>query len=657
MKRLFVLAGLLGCLLSFCANAEAQDDDYVQIYNLIQDADALNNSSQFSEALTRYIQARTTLQRFQRVYPDWNRAVVEFRLNYLAARITEVSEKAPTPETPAVITRPHAAAPLNPPLGTAERSALEGQVGTLQNQVQTLQADKQALEAKLKEALAAQPAASDPRELAKARDRILSLEKENGLLQVSVEQRQAKTAAPEDAKTAERLEKDLAAANQRLAEQARRADVLAAEKGEIQTKLNSLISAPWNSSKLKATQKALDDANRKLAEQAELASRASRDKDGLAARVKALEADAEAMSALRAENAILKKQLTDLKSPASAASIADVSRQLAEARVQIAALESDKEILRLEKIALQGRVKQLMVPPPAAPAVPAIAAAAPEESSRIKQLERDRDDLQKKLEAAQKELYGRKSKGAAATIEDLTGQLTVLRARLAVFETQQVPFTGDELALFKKSRLSLEAADPRAGQKSVHELPSGTAALAAQARRDFEAKDFDKAEQKYLQILRKDEKNIYTLANLAAIQLELNHLDEAEKHSRQAVALNPSDSYSLLVLGQIQFRREKYDESLDALSRAAKLDPQNAEIQNCLGLTLSQKGMRSAAETAFRKAVQLDPSSGSAHHNLAVFYATQRPPWPELARWHYKKAIDAGFPRNRDLEKMLQQAQ
>jgi tetratricopeptide (TPR) repeat protein len=655
MKGLFVLAGLIGFLAFSCAHAVAQDDEYIQIYGVIQDADALGNSSQTGEALAKYIDAQTSLQRFQRIYPDWNRQVIQYRLNYLASRIAEISARTPVAATKTPIAaKPPTTAPPALSLQPREREDFEHQRDLLQSRVQQLQVDKMTLESKLKESLAAQPAAVDPRELAKAEEKIRSLEKENSLLQVSVAQQQTKAAPPVDTAAVEQMKRQLAEASQRLADQTKRADALAGERRALQTKLDSLIPAPWNATNLRETKKALEDANRKLGAQSKLASRLDAEKMNLMARVKLLEADSGTLVALRAENEILKKQLADLKRPAPAGSAVEVTRQLAEARARIAALESDQEIWRLEKIALENRVRHLMASSTAAPApAPAPAATTVEDSSRVKQLERESADLRKKLGAAQKELAGRKARNVATKIEDLTGQLAILRARLAVFETQQIPYTEEEHALFKRTQVSLEAVNPRARQKSVNELPSGSATLVAEARNDFAAKRFDKAEEKYIQILHHDNKNVYTLSNLAAIQLELNHLDDAEQHIHQALAVSPDDSYSLLVLGQIKIRREQYDAALDALSSAAKVDPQNAEIQNYLGLTLSQKGLRTSAETAFRKAIELDPHYAGAHYNLAVFYITQSPPWPELARWHYKKAIDSGFPPNPDLEKML----
>ena len=59
------------------------------------------------------------------------------------------------------------------------------------------------------------------------------------------------------------------------------------------------------------------------------------------------------------------------------------------------------------------------------------------------------------------------------------------------------------------------------------------------------------------------------------------------------------------------------------------------------------------AEAALRKAIQIAPGYGEAHSNLAVIYATQQPPFVELARWHYQKALASGLPQNPEIEKFL----
>jgi tetratricopeptide (TPR) repeat protein len=350
---------------------------------------------------------------------------------------------------------------------------------------------------------------------------------------------------------------------------------------------------------------------------------------------------------------LLKKQIADLKSGATATFAAsDMSQQLAHERAQVARLQKEAEVGALEKSALENRVQQLQSqtmtlaqPPP--PATPNQA----EYEKRIQELTRERDDLQEKLGEANKQIYGNKGLNVAAQIDELSQEVETLRARVSVDEAQVIPYTPEELALFKQP--SPQLVNPQAGKASVHELPADSAALAAEAQNYFSQGQFAKAESDYLQILQRDKNNNIALANLAAIEIELNRLDDAEKHIRAALAQNPQDAYDLSILGHLQFLQGKYDDALNTLSNAAKLDPLNPEIQNYLGVTLAQKGLRAQAETALRKAVQIDPNYGPAHNNLAVIYLSQQPPMVELARWHYEKALAAGQPRNPDLEKAL----
>ena len=589
MKRCFALVFIFLAVALAGAQAQGLDDDYVQIFNLIQQADMLSGT-QPTEALAKYAQAQTALERLQRGSPDWNAKIVSFRLRYVADKMAALTAKAPAPATPAPTapgkasgapagtpSGPEPATPAPPAPAAPAPPDWENQLNLLKEQARQLQADKAILEAKLKEAFALQPAAADPRELAKTEAKLKALQKENDLLKASIELEKSKPAPVAD------------------------------------------------TSALEAARQALADAN----------------------------------------------------------------RDLAQAKAQVGTLEADKEALRLEKAALENRVKQLMAASPASPTAPAPAAelnrikkleekrdalrkqldaanqklaarspkatAAPE-SKQIKQLESERDALRKKLEGANQQLARNKGKAKARQVQELQDQLASARARLEVFEAKPVPYSPEELALFKLPAANLTATAPDPEGKSVRELPGDTAKMVAEARGYFEARQFDKAEQTYEQVLRREQNNVPVLANLALIQIEGNHLEAAEKHVQQAVALEPQNAYSLSVLGLLKFRQAKYDEAIDALSRAAKLEPENAEVQNRLGLALAEKGLRGPAETAFRKAIQIEPNYASAHNNLAVFYITQKPPYAMLARWHYEKAVAAGQPRNPDLEKQLEAA-
>jgi tetratricopeptide (TPR) repeat protein len=643
-----IVALCLMCALPMHARAQSADDQYVRIYNLIQEGDSLNNSRGPAPALQKYLEAQVALERFKKVYPDWNVGVVNFRLNYLATRIAAASALAPAAPAPA--------GPTNKPPASAGQAAqageLQAQLDMLQRQVGQLQAERMVMEARLKEAFASQPPSVDPHEYARAQEKIQSLQKQNDLLTVTLAQQEAKAAAAGPNTNAQkRLIADLADANRKLAEQTERANLLALQKDSLQSRLQHLAAQPTAPSSLDSARKELAEANRKLAAQTELTSQLTLEREALQARLRKANADAETLAGLRAENEILKKQLARSKSPASSKS---KDNPLAQAQAQIAALQSDKQILHLENVALQNRIKQLTAPPIA---MSAASPSAPGDSARVTQLERERDALQKKLDAANQELYGAKDKTAMARVDELRNEINLLRAQLEVFTAQKMPYTPAELALFKASDIKLPVLNPNSDKAPIREIPPGTASLVAEAQKDFAKKHYAEAEKKYLEVLRHDEKNPYTLANLAAIQVEQNHFADAEKHIGQALATAPNDSYSLFILGYLRYRQQKYDDALDALSRAAQLNPQDPEIQNYLGITLSQKGQRAAAETALRKAISLDPNYASAQNNLAVFYATQTPPWIPLARWYYQQALAAGQPHDPELEKLLGQKQ
>ncbi len=292
-----------------------------------------------------------------------------------------------------------------------------------------------------------------------------------------------------------------------------------------------------------------------------------------------------------------------------------VNPELTHLQAQVKSLQSELLAASVEKLALEDRIKQLL---------------APSTNARVSATQ----------------------SADEARLRELDGEVENMRARLATDEAQAVPYTSDELALLKQPEPQ-SAASSGTMVKPPHKLPPGSEKLVTEAQNYFAAKEFDKAALDYRKLLQQDPDNPLALGNLAAIELEQGRLDDAEKHIKAALAQNPDDAYNLSILGYVKFRQEKFDDALDALSRAAKLDPQNPEIENYLGVTLSHKGLRTQAETALRKAIEINPNYPAAQNNLAVIYISDQPPSPELARYHYQKALDAGQPRNPELEKML----
>lgn len=611
MNRLFAI--LLGIAMGVVsAGAQSPEEQYVRIYNLIQQADALQTAGQSGEALPKYLEANTALQRIKRIHPEWQPKIVSYRLNYLAEKIAAIPGAKPAvTETTAESGRPPTPVVAPGAVVTPAPSELQQQLAGLQESVRRLNSEKTILESKLREALATQPAAIDPRELTKAQEKVQSLLKENELLKAGLAQEQARPTSL-NARELEEAKRALADANSKLAEQVVTAGKLAAEKGALQEQVGNLT------------------------------------------------ASAAAAEVLRTENTLLKTQLAQVRSEVAqpgagptTSEVAGLTQKLAEAEASVAAMRSDTEVLRLEKIALESRLKKVL----ATPAAKSATVSREADLERIRDLEQQRDDYLKKLDAANRELQSGKNQEYALKVEQLTREVAKLKSRVEVFEARAIPYSAEELALFQHEPPKLAplgATNKVPGRRSITDLPASTVALAAQAKKHFAAKDYAKAEESYLEILRQDETNADTHANLGAIQLELDRLDEAEKHIQQALAAAPDDVYAVSLWGYLKYRQEKFDEAIVALNRAAKLNPQDADIQNYLGATLIQKGLRGPAEQVFRKAVVLSPGHAGAHYNLAVFYAAENPPNVPLARFHYRKALAAGHPPNPDVEKLFE---
>ena len=573
-------------LIGFLSTASAQQDAdarYVAIYNIIQQADNLVEGNQPKDALNVYLEAETRLENFQKLFPNWDSGIIAYRLSDLQKKIAALKVST-APRKVEVISVLDA---TNPAATQAQAEASE-----LSVQLQTARLENQNLQAKLKEALATQPAAVDASELAAAQSQLRELQKQNELLQNAQLSASVKRLVVTNTDEISKLNEQLAAAAKKYADEHSRAQMLVEENAALQKNLARGSSANA------------------------------------------------ALTVLQSENDRLKSQLTALRSASDgAAAVTELSQRLQDARSQIARLQAAATLANLEKAGLENKVRKLSTQ---------LAESAANFDARLSDLTQQRTDLLRKLELANAKNSSRNVSAAAAQLAALNKEVETLRARIAVDDSKAVPYSAEELALFRERAPGIEPM-----KHSVKELPAGAAALVASAQRHFSKREFAEAEADYAKILTLDANNALALANLATIELQQGKLDNAEKHLKAALAQSPDDAYNLSTLGFLKFRQQKHDEALDSLSRAAKIDPNNPEIQNYLGVTLSHKGQRVAAETALRKALQLDATYAPAHNNLAVIYLSQTPSLPQLARWHYQKALATGQPRNSELEKML----
>ena len=175
---------LVGGINAYAVEQDTNVDDlYIQVYNTILGADEAWQMGKKREAWQLYQQAQSFLKDIKTQYPNWNQKLIDFRLSYINAKLEQFvdNEKDISKEpvhTDKVTTNNVANNDLS----------IQEEVEKLRTQVAQLQSIRTELEKRLKEATSAQPATSDPEQLAKAEKTIAELTQVNTQLQTQLSQ-------------------------------------------------------------------------------------------------------------------------------------------------------------------------------------------------------------------------------------------------------------------------------------------------------------------------------------------------------------------------------------------------------------------------------------------------------------------------------------
>ncbi|MBL9175795.1 MAG: hypothetical protein JNL10_19790 [Verrucomicrobiales bacterium] len=320
------------------------DDDFVEIYQLIQATDAQRENGRFEEARSGYTRAQEMLQTLKKEYPDWNERVVVYRLRYVSEKLSQLP--APTPDTAPVAV----AAGKGPGVPAPQTSPPEGEVITqfrnFQSEISLLKSEKQKLEARLREALTAQPAPVDPKELQAAVERITQLQATNRMLAQRIEIQQAERRNLVDKVLLDEAEEALKSANRTLADQNEKTVSLEilhkrAEAELERLRTGDIAKLQTENSTLKSQVNELASATDRGDQIANLAERVSKLQAGL-------EEARQGNETLLAERAKLERDLENLR-----------ARQSEESIVRLKQLETDLAFARAEGQRQTARAVQL----------------------------------------------------------------------------------------------------------------------------------------------------------------------------------------------------------------------------------------------------------------------------------------------------------
>ncbi|MCC7519396.1 MAG: tetratricopeptide repeat protein [Verrucomicrobiae bacterium] len=448
---------------------------------------------------------------------------------------------------------------------------------------------------------------------------------------------------------------------------------------EVSTPVNTVPkdakpAAPEEAGATPRTSDRIADLERELERARQEISKLHREKGDLESRLKKAEDDLRSAGAsgdervqkLVQENDALKQRLADAESRlkgvgSNAGEIAAVRTELAKAQEAIEKLRGENEQLKTANAGLKGELEEVRgqlrtaTASPASELAPEVLQTLQKENALLRAI------VDRQYQEDSRRMQARDTLGKE--LEELGNRTEAIRRQIQVLATPLSPLSDDERTLLK-TPAAIPREDPTklsgtitsrkgASGDTTPKLSGDNALLASDAKRLFAKGDLEGAATKYEAILKTEPNNVFALSNLGVIRFRQDHIEEAEKALQGALAADPQDAFSLSVLGIVHYRQGRYDDAISVLTRAISINPNNHETHNYLGITYSQKGYQEAAEKELLKAIELKTDYADAHFNLAVVYASQTPPSLELARKHYRRAVELGMQKDPELEKLL----
>ena len=215
-----------------------------------------------------------------------------------------------------------------------------------------------------------------------------------------------------------------------------------------------------------------------------------------------------------------------------------------------------------------------------------------------------------------------------------------MRAKLAVYEAERVPFSPEELALLESGVDETLLSEGPAQSTRTLSMDQGADMdrLEREATQAIDANDFAEYPAT-LQILKFCWITLpFYPPGVCEMQLEdSTWLRHACKKFRSGQLRQRSCCWACCRL------KQNPEEALNHLSKGAAIQPENPQIQNQLGVVLSELGQREAAETAFRKLWHCNPVTPKRTLIWRWFTPVRSlllPNWPcIITNWRWMRAL------------------
>jgi len=544
MKFRKILACLAASLLLAAPSshpAASPQDDYLQIYVMINEGDKLDNSGQKSQAREKYENALNKLEKLKNENPEWEPTIVKYRIKYLNDKLSNLKsakDTSPTPvekpatpaaEKPATTTPPAPSAPApaptpsetpTPAIQKSEAPApavTSDDPSALRQKIIALTGDLESTRTELKQA-------------------------KNDLEQALTEKKQLKeklSASPAPDANVAKLQEENAGLRQKLT--ATEESLKKAAGGELSGEMTSLRG------QVDSLEKKLAEANARSAELTRATDDYKKQIASLTTQLQATGSAGKSDSTLAKENAMLRsildRQLKEqARREAARRLVLDEFKNLA---VSTEALKTQMEVLSSPLVSLSNEEQDmlkfsapsLVTPAPAAPAAPATSSS----TSNTPTLSKDAEKPSSPESFSEKPRIPDEFKDVAAKATSLYNEKKF-----------------DEAAT--------------AYEQILAKYPQSIYALSNLGVVRFQQQKYPEAEKPLREAIRVAPNDAFSHSVLGIVLVQQEKYDDAIQVLSRAVALDPNDAKTRNYLGISSSRKGLQEAAEQECRKAIELD-------------------------------------------------------------------------------------
>ena len=678
-------------------------------FEVFENAETAKKNGDNKSSVSLYQESLTYFQKVKKQFPQWNSALVEYRIRICSSEIRSLSIPGAMPpvETVSATTTPVATAPVKTTIPVAnadavkESSELREKLGltekALRDTRKRLDSALVSLDEARKEAATGGKSKEEIQSLIREKN---ELEKKTNMLSEELKRLKDLAANPAAGELAKQLQSDNEKLKKELDAVGAKAEKDAMEKTRLSTTVDnigkkaaeteaSLDSARKNTARLLDENKALKMQLETQLKQSDAAKAQleteSKQSDAVKAQIETLKKDLEAAAGKADKNALEKTKFSD-ENIMIAAKLLQAESFLMDAKKESAQSSAEVEKLRkktaesaLETATVQKNISQL------SEENKSLKAEAQSLAGTVDKLgKKENQDLQEKLDKSRKESedLGRKLKDLAANpaAGELAKQLQSENEKLKK-ELQDKAESAEQLRLERddfKVRLSQKNVEVESLKRTNEKIraektvtvekiikePGNEKAKPNEAEISILLKAGEEADKKgskdlaisqYGKALSMDPENQQALSKLSILYSDRGNDEMALKYVERSLRYQPNDVQNLLIAGSAYIRKGEYYLAIGVLGRGVSQDPKNPKLQRYLGVACSNLDWIEAAEKQFKTAFDLDPKSSESALYLAILYATSEKPKMDEARKWYKKSRELGAKTDPAIEKLIKE--